>query len=162
MTPQTFFLFFSPSKRMAIKKKLTIGRRDRIDLPDLGLTDIDVKIDTGAYSCVIHCLNLKMFQRDGRPWVRFTLYDDEEKKHEAPVLLYKTIKSSFGQVEHRCMIQTRVRLFGKDFDIQLALSDRSTMKYPMLIGRKLLMENFVVDVSKHNLSYKQKLKNKKK
>lgn len=147
---------------MAAKKKITIGRRDRVDLPDLGLTDIDAKIDTGAYSCVIHCLNLKMFQRDGMPWVRFVLYDDEEKKHEAPVLLYKTIKSSFGQVEHRCMIQTRVRLFGKDYLIHLALSDRSTMKYPMLIGRRLLMDNFVVDVSKHNLSYKKKLRSKKK
>ncbi len=146
---------------MALKKKTIIGRRDRIDLPDLGLTDIDAKIDTGAYSCVIHCLNIKMFQRDGRPWVRFVLYDDEEKKHEAPVLLYKTIKSSFGQIEHRCMIQTTLRLFDKNHTIHLALSDRSTMKYPMLIGRRLLMEQFVVDVAKHNLSYKKKMKLKK-
>jgi hypothetical protein len=147
---------------MTIRKKLTIGRRDRVDLPDLGLTDIDAKIDTGAYSCVIHCLNMKIFQKEGHPWVRFTLYDDEEKKHEAPVLLYKTIKSSFGQVEHRCMIQSTLRIFGKDYVINLALSDRSTMKYPMLIGRRLLMDHFVVDVSKHNLSYKKKIKNKKK
>ncbi|GDX47678.1 MAG: ATP-dependent zinc protease [Bacteroidota bacterium] len=147
---------------MATKNKLIIGRRDRVDLPELDLTDIDAKIDTGAYSCVIHCLNMKIIQRDGRPWVRFTLYDDEEKKHEAPIILYKSIKSSFGEVEHRCMIQTSLRLFENDYPIQLALSDRSTMKYPMLIGRRLLTDHFIVDVSKHNLSYKKKLKSKKK
>jgi hypothetical protein len=60
------------------------------------------------------------------------------------------------------MIQTSLRLFENDYPIQLALSDRSTMKYPMLIGRRLLTDHFIVDVSKHNLSYKKKLKSKKK
>src|ERR1043165_7852446 len=107
---------------MAISRKITIGRRDRVDFPDLGLTDIDAKIDTGAFGCAIHCDNIKLFQRDGEPWVRFTLFDDGQKmKHEAKVLVYRSIKNSFGQKESRCIIQTRVSLFGRNHNIELAL-----------------------------------------
>ena len=140
-------------------KKITIGRKDRVDFPDLGLKDIDAKIDTGAFGCAIHCDNIKLFQKANEPWVRFTLFDDEQKmKHEAKVLVYKSIKNSFGQKEHRCVIQTRVTLFSKNYNIELALTNRSTMKYPVLLGRKLLLDRFVVDVSKQNLSYRKKVK----
>lgn len=145
------------------KTKITIGRRDRVDFPLLNLDDIDAKVDTGAFSCAIHCDNIKVLKRGTEPWVRFTLYDDEQKtKHEAKILLYKSIKNSFGSKEQRCLIETTIRLFGKDYEIELSLTDRSTMKYPVLLGRKLLMNKFVVDVSKYNLSYTLKSKPKKK
>lgn len=55
-----------------------------------------------------------------------------------------------------------ITLFGEKFEIELSLSDRSKMDYPVLIGRKLLKKGFVVDVSKSDLSYKQKVKRRKK
>ena len=142
--------------------KRVIGRRDRVDFPDLSLTDIDAKIDTGAYTCALHCANMHVFQRRNEPWVRFTLYDDElQIKHAAKVLLYRNIKNSFGQTEQRCIIQTRIRLFGKDIWIEVALTNRETMKNPVLLGRKLLQNRYIVDVSKTHLSYRLKTKKSK-
>jgi hypothetical protein len=142
-----------------LRNKIIIGRRDRVDFPDLFLDDIDAKVDTGAYSCAIHCDNIKVFKRNNEAWVRFTLFDDNEKtKHEAKILIYKSIKNSFGTKEQRCLIETHIRLFEKNILIQLALTDRSSMKYPVLLGRKLLMDNFIVDVSKYNISYTKKIK----
>jgi hypothetical protein len=48
-----------------------------------------------------------------------------------------------------------VQLYGQDFETEFSLSDRSDMKYPVLLGRSLLRQGrFVVDVAKRNLSYK--------
>jgi hypothetical protein len=146
-----------------LEPKRVIGRRDRVDFPDLSLADIDAKIDTGAYTCAMHCADMQVFQRKNEPWVRFTLYDDEmQVKHAAKILQYKNIKNSFGQKEQRCVIHTRVRIFGKDHWVEVALTNRETMKNPVLLGRKLLMDRFLVDVSKVNLSYKQKISKGKK
>ena len=50
---------------------------------------------------------------------------------------------------------TLLRLFGEDFEAEFSLSDRSDMKYPVLLGRSLLRQGrFVVDVARRNLSYK--------
>jgi hypothetical protein len=139
--------------------KMLIGRRDRVDFPDLSLTDIDAKIDTGAFTTALHCANMQVFQRKNEPWVRFTLYDDElQVKHAAKIVEYRNIKNSSGQKEQRCIISTRVRLFDKDYFIEVALTNRESMKNPVLLGRKLLMNHFIVDVSKVNLSYKHKQK----
>jgi len=44
---------------LALKKKKrklrTIGRIDKADFPELNLQNIEVKIDTGAYTSAIHC-----------------------------------------------------------------------------------------------------------
>ncbi|HBT08538.1 MAG TPA: peptidase, partial [Leeuwenhoekiella sp.] len=34
-------------------EKVVIGRTDRADFPALGIADIDIKIDTGAYTSSI-------------------------------------------------------------------------------------------------------------
>jgi len=148
-------------KRIHVKR--IIGRRDRVDFPDLSLTDIDAKIDTGAFTTALHCAHMQVFQRKNEPWVRFTLYDDElQIKHASKIVAYRNIKSSSGEKEHRCIIVTRVRLFERDYFIEVALTNRDGMKNPVLLGRKLLMNNFIVDVSKVNLSYKHKQKEKRK
>ena len=143
--------------------KRIIGRRDRVDFPDLSLNDIDAKVDTGAFTTALHCANMHVFQRKNEPWVRFTLYDDElQVKHVSKILAYRNVKSSSGQKEERCIITTRVRLFGVDYFTEVSLTNRTGMKNPVLIGRKLLMNNFIVDVSRTHLSYREKLKHTQK
>lgn len=144
------------------KEKRIIGRTDVIDLPDLGLTDVRAKIDTGAYTSSIHCFKVKL-QKDGK--LSFYLPAHRAEKHKRFVTdsyELKAIKNSFGQTEKRFVIKTRIVVFGKRILTEFSLADRSEMRYPVLLGRKLLRNRFLVDVSKQQLSYQEKNKNKQK
>ncbi len=59
----------------------------------------------------------------------------------------KNIKNSFGEIEKRFVIKTNVTIGGKHIKALISLTDRGTMRYPVLIGRKLLKNRFIVDVS---------------
>ncbi|HKJ44978.1 MAG TPA: RimK/LysX family protein [Balneolales bacterium] len=145
-------------------RKQVIGRIEKLDFPKLDLFDIGAKIDTGAFTSSIHCTNIKKIKKEGKSYIRFNLLDSghplyNNRLYTVPLYSEKEIKNSFGQVEKRFVIKTAVRLFGKTFTIELSLTDRSTMGYPVLLGRKVLHNRFIVDVSKKNLSYKQKVSN---
>ena len=145
------------------KPAITIGRKDKIDFPELRLYDIEAKVDTGAYTSCIHCYNVKVINKDGGEKIRFSLLDPlqpsyNHKKLTLPIHSKRKIKNSSGQVEERYIIRTQILLFDQAFHIELSLTDRSQMEYPVLLGRKLLHNNFIVDVTQTDLSYKQKLR----
>lgn len=147
--------------------KQIIGRRDKVDFPKMRLYDIDAKIDTGAYTSAIHCHNIKEIDKDGNKYVSFNLLDPShpnynEKRFRVPLHARRRIKSSIGKSEERYIIKTLITLFGEKFDVELSLSDRTKMDYPVLLGRKLLKRRFIVDVDKSNLSHKFMLKRRKK
>jgi hypothetical protein len=143
--------------------KRNIGRTDRVDFPSLHLNDIDIKIDTGAYTSSIHCQEMRV--EDNLLKCRF-LDEEHEDYHNKEFVFDKydvrVVKSSNGQAEVRYRILTEVLLFGKIYPIFLTLSDRKEMKFPVLIGRKFLTKRFVVDINRTNLSYKLKEKSLKK
>ncbi|PKQ63870.1 peptidase [Labilibaculum filiforme] len=143
--------------------KIIIGKIDRADFPDLHLTDIDLKVDTGAYTSSIHCHQIKELQVGTEKHLKFTLLDPShpdynEKEFTVKKFKRKRVKNSFGKSETRFVIETIIILFNKEFPIELSLSERSEMKYPILIGRKLLNGKFIVDTSKRNISFKLKQK----
>ncbi len=141
---------------------LTIGRIDKVDFPELGLENVEAKIDSGAYTCSIHCENISAFYKGDEHYVHFNVCHEETSlAHEAKVFASKQVKNSFGQIEYRYTVKTHVILFEKSFLIELALTNRSSMKYPVLLGRKLLGDRFVIDVTKKNISFKEKLKREK-
>lgn len=143
--------------------KLIVGRSDVIDLPELGLYNLSAKIDTGAYTSAIHYHHAEVITREGNKVLHFTLLDPEHPDYNDKSFFFenftrRTIKNSFGSVEERYIIRTTIRLFGRDYSSEFSLSDRGSLRFPILLGRKLLRKNFIVDVSKHNLSYDQKKK----
>ncbi|WP_420317084.1 ATP-dependent zinc protease [Ekhidna sp.] len=141
---------------MAKKEKYVIGRLDVIDLPDLGVKDIHAKIDTGAYRSSLHCK--KVHEEEGVLY--FTLHTDTGfHEYATKDWAQKIVKSSNGKAQKRYVIKTRMRIFGKNFKASISLTDRSEMKNPLLIGRKILTNKFIVDVSQKNLSYDQKNQN---
>ncbi len=141
--------------------QIIIGRRDKADFPELGLQNIDIKIDTGAYTSSIHCLNIEELHEDDKQYVTFELLDPNNSKYSGKTLKFeylrkKKVKSSFGATEQRYLIASTIVVFGHTYPIELSLTERSEMKYPILIGRKLLDKNFIVDTAQYNLSYKKK------
>ena len=138
-----------------------IGRIDKADFPELNLREIDVKVDTGAYTSSIHCHEVKEVDRNGVKHIEFKLLDPSHPEYEERVFKVKNykakaIKSSFGSVEHRFIVKTNIVIFDREYPIELSLSDRSDMKVPILLGRKFLNKRFLVNTSMKNVSVKLK------
>ncbi|MCW3086230.1 MAG: ribosomal protein modification protein RimK [Bacteroidetes bacterium] len=130
------------------KAKQTIGRRELIDFPELGLFNITAKVDTGAYTTALHCHDI----REENGILYFKLLDPShpdytEKEQQFSSYFQKEIKNSFGEMEKRYIIKTVIKIGRRRINSLISLTDRGTMRYPVLIGRKLLKKRFVVDVS---------------
>lgn len=136
--------------------KTLIGRTDVVDFPNLNLFGIEVKIDTGAYTSSFHCHDIKI-END---ILKCQLLDPEHHKFqdihfEFSEFSQKKVKSSNGQIENRYLIKTEIFIFNQIYPISLTLSERGSMKYPVLLGRKFLSKKFIVDTSKKNISFKK-------
>ena len=143
--------------------KITIGRVDKADFPELSLLDIDLKIDSGAYTSSIHCANIEEISVNGEKSIKFTLLDPEHplynnKEFSTKKYTSKAVKSSNGISEERFLIETEIFIFNQLFPIHLTLTERKDMKFPILLGRKFLNKKFIIDTAKKNISHK--LKNK--
>lgn len=128
---------------------VTIGWREWLALPTLGIDNIKVKVDTGARTSAIHTDFIEPYDNNGAPYVRFGLSNtigDEEHiiVCEAPILDQRQITSSSGEKETRYVINTQMTLGGITKDIELTLTNRSTMKFKMLLGRTALSKDFNV------------------
>jgi hypothetical protein len=139
--------------------KKVIGRRERINFPEWGLKNVTGKIDTGAYTSSIHCEFVEEREEDGRKVLFFKVLEPSDKKYNGKLLRsenysQKKVKNSFGQAEVRYKVSTKVIMFGVEFEAEFTLTDRSKMRNPILIGRKLLIGRFIVDVQEVNLSKK--------
>lgn len=145
--------------------KSLIGRREVIDIPRLGVYSVDAKVDTGAYTSAIHCNEIKEINKNGKKYISFILLDPSHPQYNDKVLKvenYKSsfIKNSFGQREKRFIVKIPIKIYGELIETEFSLTDRSEMKYPILLGRKFIQGRFLVDVSKYNLSLKVKIGNK--
>ncbi len=139
-----------------MQEKKIIGTKEIISIIDLELFDLDVKVDTGADSNALHCDDIVI---DDENFVHFRLLDKVHssyhgKKIKMPLYKIKKIKSSNGHVERRPSIRVNVLFFGRKYKTVISLTNRSDMKFPMLIGRKFLENKFLVDVSQEYLTRK--------
>jgi len=141
---------------MAKRSKIVIGRCDFINLPELGIEHIAAKVDTGAYTSAIHCSRIKLQRENDVEYLLFKIPGSHQKKmFRVTNFKLKNIKSSSGHSESRFVIKTKVSIFGKVINTEFSLANRSEMKFPVLLGRKLLKDRFIVDVSQVNLSKKE-------
>lgn len=133
--------------------KEIIGRLERIDIPEFSLSGIEAKVDTGAYNGAIHVSLVSEFERDGKEWIRFVLLDEDHpefnnKVYETDVFEEKSIRSSSGHVQRRYVVPVTVILKGRELKAKLSLTSRKDLRYPILLGRKIIKKHFVVDASK--------------
>ncbi len=139
--------------------KILIGRTDVAGFPDLDIDEIDVKVDTGAYTSAIHATEIEEITVKNETLIQFKILDISHPEHNGKVFRYRnfekrTITNSFGQSEERYVIDTSIKLFGTCYPISLSLSERSDLKFPVLLGRKFLNKRFIVDTALKNESFK--------
>ncbi|OJJ17759.1 peptidase [marine bacterium AO1-C] len=141
--------------------KTLIGRKDKADFPELLLTNINVKINTGAYTSSIHCNDFQELEEDGETYVEFCLLNPTNPKHSGQRIKTKhfekkVIKNAQGELEESLILKTIVVIFGQEHLIDLALRTPTDSKYPVSLGRKFLSNRFMVDTSERDLSFKRK------
>ncbi len=146
-------------KPSAKNPKKLLGRREKVDLTELGITEVDAKIDTGAYTAALHCHDIKIITRKNKQLLQFRLLDPTHPRYERKInrvgdFKSKLVKSSNGNSEQRFVIKTTVKICDKDYQVEFSLADRSAMRYPVLLGRRFLKSRFIVDVSKINQANK--------
>ena len=149
-------MFYTPYFLIFIGME-TLGRTDRIGLPDLGIDDIHAKIDTGAYTSSLHCLKAEVVNGN----LEFILLDEEHpeftgRKYFFKKFVQREIKNSFGEAELRYVIKTKIRIYDRLIRAEFSLSNRGNLKFPVLLGRKILRDRFLIDVTKKDLSYEWK------
>ncbi len=125
---------------------LVVGWRELVSLPELGLTGIPAKIDTGARTSSLYAHVLDDFVRDGERFVRFAVdWGGERRFCEAIHVDVRGITSSNGDKQTRFVIKTPLTIGKLRFRAEISLADRSQMQFPMLIGRSALRRRMVVD-----------------
>jgi len=129
--------------------RLLLGWREWLSLPELGIESIRAKVDTGARSSALHVREQQVFERDGRALVRFLVEvgpeDALSQEVEAEVLDRRDVTDSGGHRESRVFIRTQLRLpGGQSWPIELNLTERRNMAFPMLLGRSALRRRCLV------------------
>jgi hypothetical protein len=135
---------------MAVIKKhriKVIGRREFTNFPKLGIPTVEAKIDTGAYTSSLHCETIEINYENSKPILYFTIGIENPVVLRFEEFAQKKIKNSFGEMEERFVIRTLIKIGRKQIWSTISLSNRDNMRYPVLIGRRLLKRKFLIDVT---------------
>lgn len=141
------------------KTRPILGRKEKVSFPALGFREKDAKIDTGAYTSSIHCKVIDECVVKGVLCVRFIPFYRRKnvtaREFCLPVVKKSHVKSSSGHAEERYFVELDVVIGNETITTRFSLTDRSDMKYPVLLGRKLLRKRFWVDVSRSYVFHKK-------
>ena len=122
------------------QEKVTVGMVEDVVLMPWKIR-LPARIDTGAAVSSLDARGLKVIDQE----VEFGLPSKYGgKKFRLPIADWHTVRSAEAK-ERRPVIEIELCVGPKLIRARVNLNDRTRMKYPFLIGRNILMENFVVD-----------------
>ena len=131
------------------QEPVTLGWREWASLPRLGLAAVRCKIDSGARSSALHVDRCWRFVERGVPWVGFQLsndgYGEAMVQAVAPIFDEREVMDSGGHRTRRIFLRTTLLLAGVEREIEINLTDRKRMLFPMLLGRTAMAGCFTVD-----------------
>lgn len=144
---------------MESTNKRVIGRKDLVSFPSFELKNVPVKIDSGAYSSSMHCQSIEIIEFDEKEQLRVVFLDPGISGYTGKEVIFsdfktKVVKSSNGIAQERYFVKGTVQLFGESYETVFSLTERTGLRNPILLGRRLLNKRFLIDTSKTNCSYK--------
>lgn len=127
-----------------------VGWREWAVLPELGIHAIKVKIDTGARTSALHALDIERVRENGQDTVRFSVQPLQRNsavviRTQAPLVDIRAVSDSGGHSENRYVIRAGIVIGSMEKDIDITLTERSSMLFRMLVGRTALADSVVVD-----------------
>ena len=146
----------------------TVGWREWVGLPELGIPEIKAKVDTGARTSALHAFQVREFIENGVQRVEFSIHprqhdNDKVTVCTADVVDERQVTDSGGHKEQRWVIQTPVSLGVHTWPIEITLTARDDMRFRMLLGRTAIMGRAVVDPNQsYVVGAKRRRKRKKK
>jgi hypothetical protein len=122
-----------------------IGWCELVDLPELGVTRLPAKIDTGARTSALHVQSRRLIGRErGRSIYEIVVPAGEggrtarTVKARVEVVEQAVVRDSGGHAEKRPVIETALRIGDRWRRVRVSLTDRGDMRFPMLVGRTAL------------------------
>lgn len=135
--------------------KQIVGLREQAMIAGLNVV-MNARISTNVANSVIDARNIQMFERNSEEWVRFTIYNPDTKEPhvlERKRLRFQTVQSANNpNPDRRPVVEIRFTIGKLTQRGEFILADRSTSEFPILIGRNLLRDVMLVDVSGNNLA----------
>jgi hypothetical protein len=138
-----------------------LGWTERVNLPDLGLSQIAAKIDTGARTSALHIVSMRPTAasllspvRGARPSEirdRLLVVLAKGATIEIDVEDWVFVRDTSGRRERRPVVVTTLHIGRMRRTIRLGLTDRGDMRYPLLVGRTALPPGTLVDPNARNL-----------
>ena len=129
--------------------RIVLGWREWVALPVLGIVAIRAKVDTGARSSSLHVDSQWRFVEGGMPWAGFRITTGvrggQVIEAAAPVHDERNVTDSSGNRSRRLFLRTLLRIGELERDIEINLTDRRGMLFPMLLGRSAMARAFTVD-----------------
>ena len=134
-------------KNAEYKGKVIIQNVEKISLPDLGIYDIEGKIDSGAALTSIGVSSLKVDRN--KKQVSFRVLNESSSLYTGKLItrpLYSeiTVQSSNGSTQVRPLIKGTIVIRNKEYQTYYSLSNRDDMDYLVLIGKDILGDNFLI------------------
>ena len=130
---------------------LTVGWREWVALPELGLPGVKVKVDTGARTSAIHAFDI-VRERDeaGAEQVAFSVHPLQRdgalvRRCRAPLVDVRRVTDSGGHAEERLFVSTTIEIGPIARRVELTLTERHDMLFRMLLGRTALVPDIRVD-----------------
>ncbi len=130
--------------------RIVLGGVERVFLDPPGLF-FDARIDTGAKTSSLNALDMVEFERDGKPYIKFNIIHPgtgENTELTRQIRRYVRIKEHMNESQRRPIVRLRVKLANIDERVDFTLVDRRKFSQQVLIGRNLLQDLAIVDVSK--------------
>ncbi|MEP0321404.1 ATP-dependent zinc protease family protein [Bauldia litoralis] len=141
-----------PARRRRRPEPTEIGWREVVGLPGFGIERMRAKVDTGARTSALHATDLEPFERDGTPWIAFSVPSPAQRQPVrcfAPIADRRAIKNTSGVPETRYIVQTPLVIGRRHWTIEVSLSDRTEMEFDLILGRAAIRgHNFVVNPGK--------------
>ena len=140
---------------------LTVGWREWVSLPDIGIKQIKAKVDTGARTSALHAFELRPYSEGSRDRIEFRIHpiqkdDDTIVTCNADIIDTRTVTDSGGHKEERYVIETTLCIGSHAWPIEITLTSRDDMMFRMLLGRTAIKNLAQVNPARSYLVGKKK------
>lgn len=141
----------------------SVGWREWVGLPALGIARIKAKVDTGARTSALHAFALRPFTEQGQRKIYFDIHPMQHNADNlvtcvADVVDQRIVTDSGGHEEERYVIRTPITIALQTWEIEITLTERENMLFRMLLGRSALKGRFSVNPARSFITTKRKKK----